>query len=229
MFANTLLFPKTCPLCNTKYRENAPLCPECLANCTPLNKACTRCGLPLKSGIFHGCGNCIGKDLPFDALVGLYEYRSVDGLVLSLKFRASIPAARGIRLLIEKALENCPHIPELLKRVDVLTPIPLHWKRRLKREFNQSKLIAEIMGELTGTEVRNLLTRTRFTPPQTSLSATKRLKNPMGSIAVKGIPPEHVAVIDDVATTTATLSEAARVLKNAGARKVICITFARST
>ncbi len=103
---------------------------------------------------------------------------------------------------------------------DVLVPVPMHWRRRWTRRFNQAALVAEELAKLGGIRVdARVLRRTKSTPPQAGLS---RVKQP-GRVA--GL---RIAVVDDVMTTGATLSECARALKAAGAKSVTAVTIARA-
>ena len=102
-------------------------------------------------------------------------------------------------------------------------PVPLHWTRLLRRGYNQSEMLARALAQrYPGLPVRtDVLRRARRTRSQTSLSAAQRKKNLRGAFAasplVEGL---SVLLVDDVATTRATLGACARALKRRGAKRV---------
>lgn len=126
---------------------------------------------------------------------------------------------------------------DLLAGIDVAVPVPLHRSRQRERGFNQAELLARRLP----LPVANMLVRTRATVSQIDLPAEKRQRNVRGAFALKGgqsnffpflgkslTVPLSVLLVDDVATTGATLNECARVLLEAGAREVRALTAARA-
>jgi ComF family protein len=112
----------------------------------------------------------------------------------------------------------------------LIVPVPLHRAREKERGFNQSELLARHLTSALGLEPPvTALTRRAQAVSQTSLSRTERLKNIRDNFAVTGgkmVRGRTVLLIDDVLTTGATMSECARVLKQAGAKKVMGFTLA---
>lgn len=107
---------------------------------------------------------------------------------------------------------------------DYLVPVPLHKNKLMEREFNQAEKLAKEMGY----KVVELLVRNRETKPQFDLKREEREKNVKDAFEVRQkIPAGIFCLVDDVATTGSTLSECAKVLKNAGAKKVYAIVIAR--
>lgn len=115
----------------------------------------------------------------------------------------------------------------LLRDADVVVPVPLHPRREYSRGFNQAEALAQHLG----LPVARLLRRVRHTPSQIDLPKHRREQNVAGAFAlVPGSPfpvPGLVVLVDDVATTGATLSECAAVLKRSGVREVRALTAAR--
>jgi competence protein ComFC len=109
-----------------------------------------------------------------------------------------------------------------LKQSDVIVPVPLFWWKRLKRGYNQAQLLAAVVGDECGIEVNPMLRRVKNTRTQTKLDEELRKKNVSNAFEVNdgSVKDKIVLVIDDVLTTGATVNECARVLKNAGAKKV---------
>ncbi len=200
----------------------------CLLKIEPLTKQCTRCGLPLPSGTFHGCGECIGEKMPFSKIFSMYPYHQVKPLVHKLKYEASTRARAATEILIERALESIPGLIEACQRVEGVVPMPMHWARRLVREFNHSHIIAQALSSVVGKPVLKVLKRTRNSPPQAGLSRRERMINVKDSFKALETPPANLLLVDDVATTLSTLKEAARTLKTARVQSVTCIVFARA-
>lgn len=114
----------------------------------------------------------------------------------------------------------------VLAGADYTVPVPLHWRRRWKRGFNQAELLAAGLG----IPIRCALRRRRHTPSQTDLPAEERHANVRDAFCVNRgtqITDACVVVIDDVSTTGATLEACAKTLLHAGAREVRTLTAAR--
>lgn len=113
---------------------------------------------------------------------------------------------------------------------DLLIPVPLHPSRLRKRGYNQALELARPLGRRLGIPVRHdVLRRTRCTGAQTELDAAARVGNVRGAFALASLPAQrHVALVDDVMTTGATLAEAALVLLAAGMDRVDVWALART-
>lgn len=111
---------------------------------------------------------------------------------------------------------------------DVITWIPPDGARSLERGHHPARELAAALAERWELPAEELLTRTRTTARQTGLSRADRRRNVRGAFAparVSGFP--HVVLVDDVYTTGATVDAAARALREAGARTIDVVTFAR--
>lgn len=117
-------------------------------------------------------------------------------------------------------------------RFDLLTWIPISKERLRTRGYNQSQLLAEAVSRLFAQKALPLLSHPRPKPPQSGIAtATERKSNVAGCFALcSGIELQGVRIllIDDVITTGATLEEAAKVLRAAGAAEVLCATVCRT-
>ena len=118
---------------------------------------------------------------------------------------------------------------------DMIVPMPLHWRKRWQRGFNQAELLALEIGRRTNVPVRNALRRVRNTASQAGLTSSKRRENVSGAFqAARGgktrnaLHGRSVLLIDDVMTTGASAASCARALKRAGARQVTLLTLARA-
>jgi len=145
-----------------------------------------------------------------------------------MKFHGSLTAAHALGLLLaDRVSEGDGPLP------DALLPVPLHPSRLRQRGFNQSSEIACRVGRRLKIPVlRGACRRVRATAPQSSrLNARERRTNVEGAFAACG-PLDHlraVAIVDDVVTTGATVSELARVVRRAGVHRVEVWACARAT
>ena len=121
---------------------------------------------------------------------------------------------------------------DIIPKIDVVVPVPLHWKKKQERGFNQSELMAKkICRKLSLPISINNLHRVKNTLSQTQLSRLQRQKNVNNAFKVKNpdiFLEKNVLLVDDVLTTGITASECARNLKNAGAKEVYLLALARS-
>lgn len=140
---------------------------------------------------------------------------------------------RDTHLGRQLALEAYARRGAALRSVDVLVPVPLHWTRRWRRGFNQAELLAETLGRCSGRPWQPALRRRRRGRPQSTLSRERRAAEVRGAFAVaeeasRCLRGRRVGLIDDVVTTGATLAEAARALRRAGAGSVLGFVLARA-
>ncbi len=143
--------------------------------------------------------------------------------VMGLKFSNQLHWSRAMAELLTPVLERLP-------RSWPLIAMPLHRRRLRHRGYNQAHEFTKILAKNTGRkELRNLLTRTKYTAMQATLPEKKRRANVRDAFVVNGNNvPKEVILVDDVLTTGQTLSAAANVLKKAGAETVYGVVFLRS-
>jgi len=116
------------------------------------------------------------------------------------------------------------------RRFDVIIPVPLHPARERERGFNQAALLAELISERMSIQSKPILKRIRYTTTQTAFDRAERMENLRNAFRLRknmNVRSLRVLLIDDVLTTGSTLSECARVLKDAGALSVYAATAAR--
>jgi predicted amidophosphoribosyltransferase len=142
-------------------------------------------------------------------------------LVRALKFRGALALAR------EMAAIAVASAPDGLLR-GPLVPVPLHPVRMRRRGFNQAAVLARAIAERTGLAPADCLRRRGPGPPQVGRGRGARLAGPAGSIEARGPVPPAALLVDDVVTTGATLAACAMALREAGAREVSAIAFART-
>ncbi len=108
--------------------------------------------------------------------------------------------------------------------IDMIVPVPITWRRRWHRGYNQSTAIARGVAQVTGLPVNDkALKRTHFSLSQTQLSVSERMSNVDDSFRIrsgKGIAGKHILIVDDIVTTGATVSACGKELEKAGAEKI---------
>ena len=126
-------------------------------------------------------------------------------------------------------MADCIHINDV-EIPDAIVPVPLSSKRLRQRGFNQSIEIARPLAQRWAIPVdTGSVKRIRNTQPQTGLDRKQRRKNIRGAFEIVRNPDvQHVAIIDDVVTTTSTVNELSRVLKTAGVKRVDVWSIARA-
>jgi ComF family protein len=202
--------PQDCLLCGAASND-APLCGPCRDELPALPRACPLCAMP--SSLGEICGSCLRHPPQFDMTVAAWRYAyPVDRLVQALKFHGRLALAS----LFADVLAS------LVNRADVVIPMPLHPSRLTERGFNQATEIARHLTARMGTKLAfQGASRIRRTLPQADLPLDERSHNVRGAFACAlDLTGAHVAVVDDVMTTGATLGELAKVLKRAGAARV---------
>lgn len=181
---------------------------------------CPRCGATVGAGGYttDGCAFCVRDRIAWDRIVRLYGYREpVSDWVVAMKF------VRQWRWGLWFGRHLASQVRDTLTSGNTLVcPVPMYWLRRWRRGFNQADLIADTLAKRAKLTVAPLLTRTRYTAPQTAVVPSQRHRNVAESFAA--IPVDltgrDVLLVDDVKTTGATLSACARLLRRAGARRV---------
>ncbi len=222
------VLPGICVLCSQPSLVAMDLCSHCRAALPWVERACVSCALPLGDpGAVH-CNACKAHPPPFGRAVAPLGYvEPVTRMVHRLKFRGNPIDARVLGTLLADAIRAAytrDALPQLV------LPVPLSRVRLLRRGHNQAALLARWVGaELALPVDYRACRRVRNTPPQTGLSRNARLRNLTSAFAAaRALPPEPVAIVDDVMTTGSTAAALARVLLAAGASEVHIWAAART-
>lgn len=220
-----LLLPAQCLLCGFPAAPGIDLCRVCRDDLPEPGECCAGCALPLPVAAGERCGRCLRHPRRFASARARLPYAEpADQLVLALKFARRPAAARVMATLM------AAHPPPELSRDSVLVPVPLHWRRRWQRGFDQAVLLSRHLGRLSGNPVgERLLQRRRATAAQSGLDLRQRSRNLARAFRWRGrTPPRHLILVDDVLTSGATLEAATRVCLAAGVERVDVWVFART-
>lgn len=227
------LLPQDCLLCGTASASDI-LCPACVADLPLLPELhCPQCAQPTSTG--ERCGRCLAKPPHFDATIATFLYAfPLDRLVQSFKYqhRLAIGTYFGERiaqhLAAQQAIDRANRQPVLT--FDRIVPLPLHPQRLRERGFNQALEIARPLERAFSwpIDARSCL-RQRHTPAQAGLPWRERAGNVRNAFHCQNdLAGQHIALIDDVMTSGASLDECARTLKLHGAARVTLLVVART-
>lgn len=228
------LYPAYCHICEHSLTHGRHLCHACSQQLKTIEPPfCSRCGECYDGQISQPfiCPNCHDMEIHFEfARAALHSEGEGRHLIHDFKYLRQIHLAAELAQLAALALEDPRFKP--YQSSGILVPVPLFWKRKRKRQFNQSEQIARHLSKLSGIPYYNALRRSRNTETQTHFSRAKRLKNLKNAFAARHRHISHirdtpVILIDDVFTTGSTANECARVLLNHGASKIAVLTVLR--
>lgn len=221
-----LVYPPFCLVCKTPGSDY--LCATCLEKIDIIEPPCChKCGTPCDPAIYI-CAECREREFHFEfaCSVGTYD-GTLREAIHALKFACQELMARPLGELMAR----CYTTSGLPGKVDVAVPIPIHRSRLVDRGFNQSAEIARVFCKRVSLPMEtNALVKTKKTRDQVDLPENERFANVEGAFAVSDPDPiqgKRVLIIDDVFTTGATVNEAAKTLRSAGASAVYAYTLAR--
>ena len=229
-----ILYPRRCFACDKSLHEekNSYICENCLEKIKESEaRRCARCGFELGPGITtsgKGCPECENTSLRFDRSFFVSDNKGpLQNLIHQFKYHKHVSLIKPLGDLLIGLLPQ-----DIIPEIDIVVPVPLHWKKKQERGFNQSELMAKkICRKLSLPISINNLHRVKNTLSQAQLSRLQRQKNVNDAFKVKNpdlFLEKNVPLVDDVLTTGITASECARNLKNAGAKKVYLLALARS-
>ena len=225
------LYPPCCVACGLPLSMADALCAVCFSGLRPISAPfCPVLGVPFETDPGGGSvsAEALADPPPFRRARAAFAYGEVAGTMISrLKYGDRVELARFCaRLMVSAGRDFWDAGP-------VLVPVPLHQSRLRFRRYNQSMLLAQELGRLTGGRVDpHLVSRSKNTRQQVGLSGDGRLRNVQGAFAahpraVERLAGRPVVLVDDVYTTGATVKAVTRALKRGGAEAVDVLTFAR--
>ncbi len=227
---DALAFPMECLVCKEDGLRS-PFCEACRAELLgAAGTPCVRCAMPVGpwGDRTKGCSECRGRALGFDAAIALGPYEGpIRHVCLKLKREGNAWLARWAADLVFEA-----HAERLrgLGAAGVVA-VPLHWRRRLARGYNQAEALARPIAGRLGLCVSHPLRRVRPTPALARLGRGARASLMRGAFQARAGQSwggGTVILVDDILTTGATCGEAARALKRAGAGRVVVVVVGRA-
>lgn len=228
---NTIL-PPQCLACRKKFSSlvSPLLCEKCFAG-IEINNAffCPKC----ERRLYDNKNVCHREEKLVLAAAGSYQNQSLRELIHALKYRGlktAVPLlAEILNGYLEKIFRNSPiNFNEFS-----FIPLPLHFKKEKERGFNQTILIADFLAAQKNFKIeKSVLVKNKETKPQAQLkSGDERKENIKNCFVIKNkekIAGRNIILFDDVFTSGATMREAVRVLKEAGAKKIIGLVIAKA-
>ena len=145
----------------------------------------------------------------------------LDAAIKALKFNRKLYYLPAFAELLHSA------VPALPDDIDVVVPVPLNWRRKIVRGFNQATELARPVAGMLDVPMARYARRVKATPFQSGLSARERKRNLRQAFTVaRSLQSQHVLIVDDVVTTGATANALADALLAAGAAKTSLLTLA---
>ena len=219
-------WPGQCAVCLDWSTQR--ICRDCVERLAPVQPRCARCGLRTPALVTQ-CGACLADPLPFTACIVGCDYAFPwDRLIADFKFNGRVELARPLTDRLLQAVRASAPLPALL------LPVPLSPQRLAERGYNQAwELTRRLARELGCRAEAQVLLRPLDGPHQATLGLAQRRANLKGAFVAT--PPRHVsllglhvALVDDVMTSGATLREATLALQRAGAGRVDAWVLART-
>jgi len=231
-----LIYPNCCLICKIKIppaHQQELICAGCWDKIEQnLPPFCAKCGRHLdrqaiEKNACQSCSRC-QANYYFDRAFSPCQYTgTLKKLIHEFKYSGRDYLGKPLGKLMHTFIRDY-HLP--IAHLDFLIPIPLHKSRQRQREFNQAEILSqEIAREFRQKVLTDVLIRVKPTQTQTKLTFQQRCQNVEKSFAVTKpelIKDTNLLLIDDVLTTGATSNEAAKCLKEAGAKKVLLLTLA---
>lgn len=206
------------------------ICKDCHKKITFNRNFCSLCAYPLSEGIEDLiCGNCLKNKPLFTKTIAPLIY---DGLVRDILISAKFNRKYFfIERLIDQIFQDCEYLFEHIESAEAIIPVPLSRKRLIERGYNQSVIIGEYLAKkLNKPLILNNLIKIKDTQPQSQLGEKERFSNVKNAYVLKKtINFSKIILVDDIITTSATVSEVTKVLKKGGVNEIYIFSLCRAT
>ena len=225
-----VVFPPTCLSCRAAVAQTNALCGKCWSAMGFIERPfCDRLGTPFEHEMGEGVLSQAAVDNPpvfrRARAVAVFADGPARRLVHRLKYSDCLELARPMGAWMARTGSD------ILAEADALAPVPLHYTRLWRRQFNQAAALAQAVSAECGKPVEHgLIARVRRTLPQVGLSHAERAENLQGAFRCPDtaeLSGRRIVLVDDVLTTGATANAAARALLRGGAKAVDVLVFAR--
>ena len=218
-------WPGQCLLCYGSSHDSRDLCLGCQRELPWVHTICSHCGLPSEQDICHQCQR---SPPAWDAIYPVWHYDfPLNRLLNAWKHQGRAEAGRCLSLLWLEWQQLPAPLP------GCLIPVPLHWRRRWWRGFDQAQVLSQRWSKAFGIDSGALIQRHRSTAAQQQLTARQRQRNLEGAFRLRRNArtqplPDHVALVDDVVTTGSTVSVLCDLLRSAGCQRIDIWCLART-
>lgn len=219
-----LLYPKTCCFCGKISVQE--ICDSCKEKVFYIKEPrCKKCGKPIRYEEQEYCHDCQKQSFHYVQGRSLWIHKgAVPWSIYQFKYHNRRIYgkfyAKELYRVYGESIEEWG--------IDLIVPVPLHWRRRRKRGYNQAEIVARYLGELTGIPVdKHLVIRKKYTEPQKTLNNKERVKNLKHVFDVRKmtVREKNILLIDDIYTTGSTIDAISKVLLEKGHNKVWFLTI----
>lgn len=221
------LYPRRCPICHEIIGvKNTYICMECTNKLEVIKEPrCKKCSKPIESKTREYCLDCSNKQLHYDRGYALWVYKKgIKESIYAFKYQNRKEYAHYYTMELLKYYGSTLEKLQL----DVVMPIPISRKKKIKRGFNQAELIAKPIAKALGVQIdTKTLIRIKDTTPQKKLNNKDRIKNLEKAFKIlkNSVEYKNVLLVDDIYTTGSTISECAKILKASGAERIYYISL----
>lgn len=223
------LFRPPCCLCATPTNHASGLCPGCLADLPQLSGPLCRCALPMtgshsaeQDDLAPLCGHCLHQPPAFLGIQTPFLYgHPLDRMINDWKHQRRLYLQRPLQYLLDQGLTALPD-------VDVVVPVPLHWRRQWQRGFNQAALLASALARQHRLRLLPALRRPHAGQHQQGSNARDRRRARRDMFVCRAnVRSLRILLVDDVVTTASTVRAATDTLLAAGAESVSVVALCR--
>ncbi len=221
-----LVYPRVCWVCQQiQPIDERPVCSRCAADLLGDQRpTCFRCASTVGPFVdtIDGCMLCRGTKFAFDQAFRLAPY---EGRLPEIVLRMKSPHGEGLAESFGEFWAEQMAVRLAPLNADLVLPVPLHWRKHFRRGFNQSAVLASALSARLGVSCQpRWLKRWRPTQEQKGLLGESRWENVKGAFRVRSgcdLAGKTIILVDDVLTTGATASEAAKPLKALKPKRIV--------
>lgn len=236
------IYPPQCYVCKASVLHINSICASCYNNLQEIGtNYCSGCGFSLNNYTVNNnyfinnsnnklCLSCLHSGKIFNSFWYLYTYNStIFSIINKFKYKDDT----NLHNYLGNLLNLIQNKSNLLSMVDLVVPVPVSFKKLLKRKYNHSALLASYFAKANNLQYNALaLKKIRHTQDQMKLNGAQRLQNVKGAFAINNkyaniIKNANILLIDDVVTTGSTVYECTKVLKKHKAKSVHILCLAR--
>ena len=207
-----LVYPPVCGFCGNIYE----------------NYICKKCIVKIKQYEIENKKNYNNKKMYFDEFYSIFKY---EGIIRDTLIKYKFQNKAYLYKTFSKIILNNKKICGILKKYDIIIPVPIHKKRKHQRGYNQTELIAREIANNTNLQLENkVLFKQKNVISQSELSKIDRKENIKNAFMIQNIEKiknKKVIIFDDIYTTGSTVNECSKILKLVGVKNIGILTIAK--